>query len=241
MSEGATKIIITEDDTVVSKNLTMELQDRNYEVVGVPESAEELLAVLSKCIPDVIIMDINLAGVIDGIEVTSLIKSKFNVSIIYLTSDRDMATLDRAKLTNPDGYLIKPFDVDELVSTVELAVHRNNMASEEPNQTVFKESHIFIKVKNRLEKVSFHDIQYVEANDIYSNLHTDGKNYVLSYSLKNLQDKFQDPSFIRVHRSFIVNIKHINAIEDNFIIMKERQIPIGKTYRDLLMDRLDIL
>ena len=235
------KIIITEDDTVVSKNISIELGERGYKVLGVPESAEELLSLLSRSLPDIIIMDINLAGVIDGIEVASLVKSKFNIPIVYLTSDRDMHTLDRAKMTNPDGYLIKPFDVDELVSTIELAIYRNQHSTSETSQMVLKDSHFFIKVKNRLEKVLFNDVHYIEANDIYSKLHTFDNSLILSYSLKTLEDKLQDPSFIRVHRSFIVNINHIKSIEDNFIIILDEQIPIGKTYRDQLMSRLDIL
>ncbi|MEQ8628899.1 response regulator [Ekhidna sp.] len=242
MSEGKTKVLIAEDDFVVAKNLSITLEERGYEILGISESGEELLQSLSKQPTDIVIMDINLAGLMDGIEVTSLIKSKTNTPVLYLTSDRDHATLERAKLTNPDGYLIKPFDDDELVSAIEIALHRHHLAAgNQKEDTVVSESHLFVKVKNRLEKLKFEDIRYIEANDIYSILMTSQNSYILSYSLKTLEEKLPASRFMRVHRSYIVNVEHIQAIEDNYIQIADKSIPIGKTYREDLMKRLSII
>lgn len=242
MSDDKTKILIAEDDFVVAKNLNITLEERGYEILGICESGEELLQVLSKQVPDIVIMDINLAGLMDGVEVTALIKSKTNIPVLYLTSDRDQATLERAKLTNPDGYLIKPFDDDELVSVIEIAIHRYHFNTEsQKDSTVVSDSHLFVKVKNRLEKVKFEDVRYLEANDIYSILVTEKNNFILSYSLKILEEKLPDHRFMRVHRSYIVNVDHINAIEDNYILIADKNIPIGKTYREDLMKRLSII
>lgn len=242
MSGEKTKVLIAEDDFVVKKNLSITLEERGYEVLGVCESGEELLQSLSATPPDIVIMDINLAGLMDGVEVTALIKNKTNIPVLYLTSDRDQATMERAKLTNPDGYLIKPFDGDELVSTMEIALHRHHLASDnQKDSTVVSDSHLFVKVRNRLEKVRFEDVLYLEANDIYSILVTHQRNFILSYSLKTLEEKLPDREFMRVHRSYIVNVEHINAIEDNYILISDKNIPIGKTYREDLMKRLSII
>ncbi len=241
MSEK-TKILIAEDDFVVSKNLSVTLEDRDYEILGICESGEELLQCLSQNSPDIIIMDINLAGIMDGVETTALVKNKTTIPVLYLTSDRDKSTLERAKLTNPDGYLIKPFDDDELVSAIEIALHRNLLSlGDQKEGTLVSNTHLFVKVKNRLEKVNFGDVRYLEANDIYSILTTRHNNFILSYSLKALEEKLSDRRFMRVHRSYIVNIEHINAIEDNYILISEKSIPIGKTYREDLMKRLSII
>lgn len=242
MSDDKTRILIAEDDFVVAKNLSITLEERGYEVLGVCESGEELLQQLSQNPPDIAIMDINLAGLLDGVEVTALIKSKTNIPVLYLTSDRDQSTLERAKLTNPDGYLIKPFDDDELISAIEIALHRHHLSSGgQKESTVVSDSHLFVKVKNRLEKVKFEDVRYLEANDIYSILVSDKNNFILSYSLKTLEEKLPDRRFMRVHRSYIVNVDHINAIEDNYILISDKSIPIGKTYREDLMKRLSII
>ena len=237
-----TRILIAEDDFVVAKNLSITLEEKGYEVMGSCESGEELLQLLSQQLPDLVIMDINLAGLLDGVEVTALVKNKTDLPVLYLTSDRDPATLERAKLTNPDGYLIKPFDDDELIFAIEIALHRhhlNNGATRE--SAVVSDSHLFVKVKNRLTKVRFEEVRYLEANDIYSILVTDQSSFILSYSLKVLEEKLPDRRFMRVHRSYIVNTEHINAIEDNYILIADKNIPIGKTYREDLMKRLSII
>lgn len=242
MSEEKTRILIAEDDFVVAKNLKFTLAERGYDILGICESGEELLQMLGQNPPDITIMDINLAGLLDGVEVTSLIKNKTNIPVLYLTSDRDQSTLERAKLTNPDGYLIKPFDDDELVSAIEIALHRHHLRlGYQKENSLVSESHLFVKVKNRLEKVKFEEVLYLEANDIYSKLVTGNNNYILSYSLKTLEEKLPDQQFMRVHRSYIVNVDHINAIEDNYILISGKNIPIGKTYRDGLMKRLSII
>lgn len=242
MSVDKTKILIAEDDFVVAKNLSIILEDKGYEILGTCESGEELLQFLSRQLPDLVIMDINLAGLLDGVEATALVKNKTNIPVLYLTSDRDPATLERAKLTNPDGYLIKPFDDDELIFSIEIALHRHHLsAGNTKESTVVSDSHLYVKVKNRLTKVKFEEVRYLEANDIYSILVTNNNNFILSYSLKVLEEKLPDRRFMRVHRSYIVNTDHINAIEDNYIHIADSNIPIGKTYREDLMKRLSII
>lgn len=242
MNTERTKILIAEDDQVVTKNLSFSLDERGYDVIGMSESGEELLNKLQDAKPDLIIMDINLAGKLDGIETTGRLKNYEDIPVVYLTADRDQATLERAKLTNPEGYLIKPFDIDELVSAIELALYRHQTrGSQRKEETVINDDHLFVKVKNRLEKVRFDDIFYIEANDIYSILVTSNQKFILSYSLKTLEEKIPTSKLMRVHRSYIVNLKHIGAIEDNYVIIEKQSIPIGKTYRDELMNKLSII
>lgn len=241
MSQLKPRILIAEDDAVVATNLTMSLEDRGYSIIGTCESGESLIQKIGQESPDIVIMDINLAGLMDGVEVTALLKKKTNIPVLYLTSDRDRGTLERAKLTNPDGYLIKPFDEDELTSAIEIALHRHHLEDVSKTETIINDSHLFVKVRNRLEKVKFEDVRYLEASDIYAILNTPNNNYVLSYSLKQLESMLPSKMFIRVHRSYIVNIGHIEAIEDNYIIILNKDIPIGKTYREELMKRLSII
>ncbi len=85
------------------------------------------------------------------------------------------------------------------------------------------------------------DILWMEASDIYSMIHTATEKYLLNHSLKTIEEKFPAKKFIRVHRSFIVNIDRIGAIEENDLILSGARIPIGKTYRDGLMRKLAVL
>ncbi len=239
------KILIAEDDFVVAKNLSLSLSDRGYKVLDIKESGEELLIAIRSQQPDLVILDINLAGFIDGIAVAGQINEHMDIPILYLTSDRDRMTLEKAKLTHPAGYLIKPFDIDELVSAIELGIYNHTLSraavGRESDEAMISETHLFVKAKNRLEKVKFEDIQYVEANDIYASLVTAKHTYILSYPLKTIETMFPSNIFMRVHRSFIINLNQIEAIEDNTIQIAKKNIPIGKTHRAELMKRLSII
>lgn len=241
------KIVVAEDDFVVAKNLSISLEEAGYEVVASKETGEELLDYLQEQKPDLVILDINLAGLIDGIAVAHQLKEKGDIPFLFLTSDRDRSTLEKAKLTQPSGYLIKPFDTDELVSAIELAVYNKNIQQATPaaptshSEALMHDSYLFVKSKNRLEKVRYDDILFVEANDIYATLTTQQQTFILSYPLKTLESKFPSDRLMRVHRSYIVNLDHIDAIEDNYIQIKNKNIPIGKTHKEELMRRLSII
>jgi DNA-binding LytR/AlgR family response regulator len=244
--KGKHRLLIAEDDYVVAKNLSLSLKEKGYDVLAIYESGEELLSKIPALKPDLVILDINLTGLMDGIDVAEKIYEKLSLPVLFLTSDRDLATLEKAKLTHPAGYLIKPFDVDELISAIELGIFNhgnqavtNSDASDEA--AMVSESHFFVKSKNRLEKVSLDDILFIEANDIYATLHTRKQSYILSYPLKTLADKFPEDRFMRVHRSYIVNLDCIEAIEDNYLQIGEQNIPVGKTHKAELMRKLSII
>jgi len=244
MSKIKVKILIAEDDPVVAKHLSITLTEKGYKVEAIFETGEELLDNIEEINPDLIVLDINLAGIIDGIEVAAQMKNK-SIPFLYLTSDRDRTTLERAKLTQPFGYLIKPFDSDELVSAIELALYNAKINSAAPRrnnqEAVLHDSYLFVKDKNRLVKVRYNEILYIEANDIYASLKTINHTYILSYPLKSLEEKLPTDKLMRVHRSYIANLDHIEAIEDNYLLINKKNIPIGKTYKDELMRRLSII
>ena len=100
---------------------------------------------------------------------------------------------------------------------------------------------IFVKNKKRLEKVQLSDVLYIEAVDVYAMMFTVHGKFLLSNSLKSVEEKFPASHFMRVHRSFIVNTHKIEAIEENDLMLAGRAIPIGKTFREPVMSRLQVL
>jgi DNA-binding LytR/AlgR family response regulator len=157
----------------------------------------------------------------------------------------DLATIEKAKLANPYAYLVKPIQPETLLSTIEISLYnaqiKREIAKQEPiaitNTALGIGDNIFVKSKKRLEKIKVADILWIQADDIYSIIITATGKYILSQALKNLEDKFP-AEFMRVHRSYIVQLDKIQAIEDNDLIIKDNYIPIGKTYRDRLMAKL---
>jgi len=118
------QIIVVEDESVVREYIRGTLKDLGYQVSAAVGTGEDAIAQAEKIKPDLMLMDIRLKGEIDGISAAAHIKSQFNIPVVYLTSYSDDKTLDRAKETDPFGYIMKPFDEKELRATIEIAVHR---------------------------------------------------------------------------------------------------------------------
>ncbi len=121
------RIFIIEDDAIESMDIKINLESMGYEVTGVAGSGEEALQKLSETKPDIVLVDIIIKGSMNGVELAQKIKDKFDLPFIYLTSHSEEKTLEQAKITQPFGYVIKPFDAVELKITIEIALYKHEM------------------------------------------------------------------------------------------------------------------
>ena len=124
------KIMVVDDEVIVAEDLKNRLENLGYNVPAIAHTGEEAIAGADETRPDLVIMDIELRGEMDGIEAAEVILRRFDISVLYLTAFSDDATLKRAKVTLPFGYLIKPFVERELHSTIEMALYRQKMERE---------------------------------------------------------------------------------------------------------------
>lgn len=124
------KILIVEDERIIALDIKRILLHLQYEVVGIASSGNQALDMVKHYQPDLILMDIKLEGDKDGIETTQIIRGKYNLPVIYLTSYTDESTLQSAKYTEPFGYILKPFEERELYATIEMALYRHKLEAE---------------------------------------------------------------------------------------------------------------
>ena len=122
---GKANILIVEDDFVIAKVLAESLQELGYQVAGIVSTGEEAVERAAKVHPDLVLMDIRLKGEMDGIEAGEQISGELHIPIVYLTAYSDERTVERAKITEPYGYLIKPFTDTELKTTLEMAIYKH--------------------------------------------------------------------------------------------------------------------
>jgi len=122
-----TKILIVEDEAIVAEDIHNSLKNLGYTMSAVVSSGEEAVTKIEEDKPDLVLMDIVLKGDMDGIEAAGQIHSRFNIPVVYLTAFTDKKTIERAKLTEPFGYIVKPFEDRELHSTVEMALYKHKM------------------------------------------------------------------------------------------------------------------
>ncbi|MFZ5425985.1 MAG: HD domain-containing phosphohydrolase [Thermodesulfobacteriota bacterium] len=118
------RILVVEDEAIVALDIQNRLRHMGYEAAGICSSGEEAVARAGQLKPDLILMDIMLEGGMDGIEAAGIINADLGIPVVYLTAYADQQTLDRAKITNPFGYVIKPFEDRELQTTIEMAIYK---------------------------------------------------------------------------------------------------------------------
>lgn len=247
-----TNVLVVEDESIVSKDIQHSLKKLGYNVVGAASTGERAFELAASEKPDIILMDIMLKGNINGIETSDRVKRELNIPVIYLTAYADEATLAKAKVTEPYGYIIKPFKEVDLHTSIEMALYKYSKERELlKERDLFyslienkdSKDFIFVKSKSRLVKIKTAEIYYVEALKDYVVINTLESRYTIHSTMKDIVSKLSGDQFIRVHRSFIVRVDKIAAIEyPNLHLEKEKKIvPIGGSYKDELMDRLNLI
>lgn len=124
------RILITEDDHVSALLLKKALEKNNHEIIGISDSGEKALEILEHNQADIVMMDINLAGELDGIKTTEIINEKYDIPVVYLSASSDAETLTKVVGTNPSAYVIKPFNIRELNMVIELAIFKDRKEKE---------------------------------------------------------------------------------------------------------------
>ncbi|KXS44290.1 MAG: response regulator receiver protein [Methanohalophilus sp. T328-1] len=118
------RILVVEDEAIVAMVIKRRLQDLGYIVSGVASTGKDAITKVEGTFPDLVLMDIRLKGDMDGIEATKTIKDRFSLPVVYLTAHSDDVTFKKAKETDPDGYILKPFTEKDLSTTIEIALHK---------------------------------------------------------------------------------------------------------------------
>ena len=247
-------IFIVEDESIVAKDIQNSLTKLGYNVVGFANNGKDAIEKITELMPDLVLMDIMIKGPLTGIEVSEKIKEKMNVPVIFLTAYADEGTLSRAKITEPYGYILKPFKEIDLHSTIEMAVYKHQKDSALLKERDFLYSLVenkdekakdilFVKSNSRLVKVYLKDIYFVEALKDYVIINTEFSRYTVHSTMKELDKKLGNVEFVRVHRSFIARLDKIQSIDNQNVVLENEKkiIPVGGSYREELMHKLNLL
>ncbi len=237
------RILIIEDSPAESDALIEVLLANNYAVVGVARSYQEALTLFYKNTIDLVIIDVFLNGIPDGITFAETITTVPDAlkPFVFLTSSTDRGIFDRAKLTRPFSFLMKPFNPLEVLYALEMAVEQfygqtNVFFSEEEN-TVISNQYLFIKKNDALKKVLISEIVYVEVEERYCTIVTEKERFVILISLTKISELLDPNRFVRTHRNFMVNTEKIEEIQtaDNLIMLKgNHHIPMSDKYKDFI-------
>lgn len=236
-------VLIIEDTPEQSDALIKVLLENNYAIAGVARNFKDALQLFYEKTVDIIVIDVFLDGKPDGITFAESINIIPNASkpFVFLTSSQDRQIFERAKLTKPFSFLMKPFNELEILYAIEMAVEKfyeqTNVFLSEEQDTVISNDFLFIKKKNTLKKVALTDILYIEVEERYCNIITEKEKFVILISLTKISNLLDKNKFIKTHRNTIVNSEKIEEIilADNLIILKgNHKVTLSDTYKDFI-------
>ncbi len=376
-----TKILVVEDESIVAKDIQNSLTKLGYDVPATASSATIAYDKLDEIKPDLVFLDIKLKGDVDGVQIAERIKTEYDIPVIFLTSYVDKSTLDRAKVTEPYGYLVKPFNENDLQSTVEMALYKfkkdqelrtnkqmyanalshlqeaiiitdvegkitfmnpkaesitgfgndsangkeisslirldNNetklfsqeafkqlissgtmlnagemnvtivrdnssmkssvisspvndekgqlignafviggsidigsssgknspteVATSLPFDNLIIQNSFFVKKGSMLIKVYLDNVLWIQAMDNYVIIQTSTDQFIVHSTMRDIEMKLPPKKFLRVHRSYIIPLERISVLDENTALIGDKTIPIGKSYKDAFMERLNFL
>ncbi|MGI9532136.1 LytR/AlgR family response regulator transcription factor [Lutimonas sp.] len=240
------KILIVEDEMIIGANISLQLSKLGYEVTGIVSRGEEALTHVKQSRPDIVLMDIQLKGALDGIETVTQMHRETNMPIIYLTANADEENFERAKSTNPYAFISKPFKKLDLQHAIDLTMerlHRNGAdKKQEEDETCIspfvQSDSIYVRRNEKMIKILIKDIYYFEADRNYCKIYSKKKECLLVMTLKEINDRLPREHFLRIHRSFIINLSHVDEVAGTHVVIGKKAIPLSKTLRRELLDRL---
>ena len=230
------------DDEVPALRILKEYAGKipGLEVVDLCENALKALDLLNTQNIDLLFLDIQMPG-LTGLE---MIKTLKNPPLVILTTAYSQYALEGYELDIVD-YLLKPVSFERFVKAVNKASDRFGLSGRKPANPVPEEKekpqtkdYFFVKANYKLVKVFYDDIFYIEGLSEYVKIHTSGGNLVVLESLKNLESALPSGKFIRIHKSYIAAIDKIDAIIGNSVEIGDKMLPVGKSYKESVLNKL---
>ncbi len=253
--EQAIKILIVEDNVIIADDMQSMLEEIGYEIVDNVIVYEQAIEVLKSKQVDLVLIDIILASDKTGIDLGKHIRENYDIPFIFVTSNSDRATVENAKTVKPNGYLVKPFEQQDLYTSIEIALSNfiygkesatkgTNIGKEKSeddvamSNSILKDS-IFVKKQHLYYRIQFGDIHFIKADNVYLEVNTADKKFLVRSPLKDYLEKLPKNKFYRAHKSYIVNVDHIDAINSKDIMINNTLIPISKDFKEFIISAMN--
>lgn len=238
MNAHSISVIIVEDEPFIAMDIKDVAEGLGLDVQKVYHKPEDVL--LHKSHFDLAILDINLSSHLSGIDLAKTLKENFSCEHLFITSYFDETTLQKAGDTQPLAYITKPFEERDLVSNLLLARNKLQRTQSNGEKPVPPKS-IFLKSSKSLFKIEPAEVELIQAYDIYAKVITSENKWIASQSLKQLESVFEPYGFLRIHKSYMVNLEKIQMIQDDEVYIGTHRIPIGRAYKPRLIDSIRVI
>lgn len=233
------RCLVTDDEPIARQIIEGYIDQVPYlELAGSCKSALEALEQLKQQRIDILFLDINMPH-LNGLSMLRTIRRRPHVIITtaypeYAVEGFELAVTD---------YLLKPFSLERFLQAVERVVTQKQSASD----TAFAKSdtgptrdHLFLKTTDKIIRLRLRDILYAEAYGNYTKLYTAGERHILPQPLGQFREYLPEDNFVRIHKSYLIALRHIDSIEGNRVIVHGKKLPIGKVYKRGLMEKVEV-
>lgn len=231
MSKKINVIIIDDEPLALEGMLSYVENIKYFEVIGCCENAMDALEILESRNVDLMFLDINMPK-ISGIDFLKTLKTK---PLTIITSAYPEYALEGYELDIID-YLVKPFGFERFLKASNKA--KDFFDCKQTEKVQKQENYIFLKCEKKIEKIFFKDILYIESLHNYIAIFTDKKRFVTYLTLKNIEDHLPKLDFLKIQKSFIVSKSKIESINEDNVVIRDKQIPISRLYKDEILKQI---
>ncbi len=229
----AVKVYVVEDVAISRMSLEAMLVENQYGIAGSAASAEIAWEEIQQTPTDLILLDINLAGRKNGVWLAQQIRKNLHIPIVYLTAFGDQQTLKEVLDTNPNGYLMKPYQEPTLLTTINIALanfsDNQQLFASESNTTL--PNFIFIKDSHMKIRIDVNDIYYVKSEGNYLEITLKEKRHVVRNKLLAFKQELPSGMFFQSHQRYLINVDKISVLKKDFITINNQEIPLSLKYK----------
>ena len=237
MIPGLTRCIIVDDEAIAREVMENHLSKiSSVEIAGSCKNAMEAFNILQNRPIDLMFLDINMPE-ISGLSLARTVNK--DVKIIFTTAYREYA-VDGFDLKAVD-YLLKPISFERLLQSIQKYLDEQHIITEKKASKIIPERNdfMFVRSERKMIKIIFHDIAFIESLSDYIKIHTVNEVVVTRETIANVEARLPQQTFLRVHRSFIVSLPHIDSFTCEYIEIDKHVIPISRSYRKDVMEQLE--
>jgi len=237
---ASVNILVVEDEVLVGQDIVEHLSGMGYDVVGPVDNYEQAKRIMGQPGIDLVLIDIKLQGVKDGIDLAHFIRATLDIPFIFLSSYEDKGSVDRAKAVHPSAFLLKPFHAKAVAIAIEMALANHALykntkgtvtnVSEEDVLPIGK--YLFLRKDTFFHRIALSDIRWIKADGNYTEFHTSGERFVQTVQLTKVEKRLPKNLFRRVHRSYMVNIDYVTGFIGNTLYLNKEKISVSDAYRE---------
>jgi len=225
------RVFVVEDELIHLEAIKIAIEEAGLELVGECGNADLAFDLIRKTVPDVLLVDIALPGLLNGITLSEKVHNELNIPHIFTTSFTSDDVISQAVKTNPVGYLRKPVDPVNLKAAVQLAVQKQTVDKEEKPET--STNSVFTRIGDKLVRVNIDGILMVKADgENCISLVLEKKEISCRTTLKEFCKQLP-PNFIQVHRGYVINIDHLDSFNEReqTAHLKNHVAPIARNFK----------